>query len=152
MTHENLTLWIQAAAVVAAVTAAIISLWIAAVDRKNAQRIAEDDRQEALRQSKLQFDMGVLLRLLENQTRGGSTDLLERDKMGAEARALIGYLGPDLVPNLWASRISLTEDQIRQLMSPESDSPEWQKDTFEVYLALMALKRDYESLRPKQSD
>jgi len=80
MTTNELTLWIQAGATVAAVAAAIIALVVSALDRKNTRTIAasdraaarnlvREDRVAALRQSQLLFEHGALEAFGEFSTR-----------------------------------------------------------------------------------
>lgn len=85
MTTEDLTLWIQAAAVLVAVAASIVALFVSWRDRVSTRTIAAEDRRTALERAKLMFDLETLLRLLENRNRGGSTDTQESRCMGAEA-------------------------------------------------------------------
>ncbi len=85
--------FISAVAVVVAVGASLVALFVSWRERVNARKIAAEDRRVALEQAKLMFDLEQLLRLLENGNRGGSTDALERARLGAEALSLIGLLG-----------------------------------------------------------
>ena len=96
--------FIQVAAVLVAIGAAIIALVISASDRKNARQIADADRASTLRHAHLMFELEALTRLSENLNRGGSADPLERNRMGAEALTLVGVLSSDRVPQLWERR------------------------------------------------
>ena len=128
--------WIQTAAVLVAVGASVVALIVSWRDRMNARKIAAADRAAALAQAKLMFDMEALLRLLENQNRGGSTDDLERKRLGAEAMALVGLTGPERLPTLWKRRIGHDDEELREKLSDGSDSPDFIKWAIEVQLAL----------------
>lgn len=129
--------YIQTAAVVVAVTASIVALVVSWRDRVNARRIAAEDRRAALEQAKLMFDLEALLRLLENQNRGGSSDDLERKRLGAEAMAIVGLIGPDRLPRLWQRRIGEDDNGLRaKLDDDEKTTPEFLKWAIEVQLAL----------------
>lgn len=136
MPTEELTLWIQAGAVVVAVGASIVALIVSWRDRVNSRQIAAEDRRAALAQAKLMFDLEALLRLLENQNHGGSTDDQERKRLGAEAMALVGLIGPDRLPILWKRRIGHDDDELREKLAEGSDSPDFIKWAVEVQLAL----------------
>ena len=132
--------YIQTAAVVVAVGASIVALIISWRDRLNARRIAAQDRRAALEQAKLMFDLEALLRLLDNQNRGGSTDDLERKRLGAEALAIVGLIGPERLPRLWERRIGHDNDGLRaKLNDDEKTTPEFRKWAIEVQLALNAV-------------
>src|SRR5690625_7848541 len=93
MTTEELTLWIQAAAVVVALGASITALVISMLDRRNARSIAAWDRAVSIRQTKLMFELEALTKLSQNLRRGGHTDSDIRKDMGAEAGEVIGDIG-----------------------------------------------------------
>ncbi|WBM80674.1 hypothetical protein KIV56_04555 [Cryobacterium breve] len=146
MTTNDLTLWIQAGAVVAAVAAAIVALVVSSLDRQNTRQIAASDREAArslsaedrtasLRQSQLLFEQETLLRLLENARHGGSTDDLKRADLGAEAGALIGLFGPDRLPLNWANRVAKTSEELEAFAADESKQP-FLRYAVEVQLAL----------------
>lgn len=128
--------FIQVVAVLVAIGASIIALVLSWRDRVSARKIAAEDRRVALEQAKLMFDLEQLLRLLENGNRGGSTDALERSRLGAEALSLIGLLGPELLPRQWARRIEHEDKELREKLTDESESPEFIKDTIETQLAV----------------
>jgi hypothetical protein len=130
--------WIQVAAVVVAVAASIVALVISFLDRRNAKTIAADDRTDALASAKLMFELEQLLRLLENNNRGGTTDPLERSRMGAEALTLIGLLGQDRVPRQWTRRVGRDDDGLGELLV-DDDMPDFKKDAIETQLALNAV-------------
>ncbi|MBH0110986.1 hypothetical protein I6E81_12485 [Salinibacterium sp. NG22] len=143
MESEELTLWIQASAIVVAVVASIVALFISWRDRVNARLIASEDRRAALQQAKLMFDLEALLRLLENQNRGGSTDDLERAQLGAETMALVGLIGEDRLPILWKRRIGYDDAGLRaKLTTAESETPTHMKHTIETQLALNEVVRE----------
>lgn len=130
---------IQVAAVFAAVGAAIIALIISALDRKNARRIADADRTSALRHAHLMFELEALTRLSENLNRGGSTDALERSRMGAEALTLVGVLSPNRVPELWERKVG-DDDRLRAAFA-DPEMPEYKKEALETQLAISAVLR-----------
>lgn len=136
MLQMRLTDWIQTAAVLVAVGASVVALIVSWRDRVNARKIAAADRKAALAQAKLMFDMEALLRLLENQNRGGSTDDLERKRLGAEAMALVGLIGPERLPILWQRRIGHDDEELQEKLADGSDSPDFIKWAIEVQLAL----------------
>lgn len=140
----QLTLWIQAAAVVVAVAASLVALFVSWRDRVNARRIAADDRRASLEQAKLMFDLEALLRLLKNRNRGGSTDDLERKRMGAETLTLVGMLGPELLPRQWAAQVDADDDKLRSLFD-QADFPDYKKNAAETQLAVnTTLRRIHE--------
>lgn len=153
MTKEEIALWVQVAAVVSAVVAAIIALVVSALDRKNARRIADEDRRSALKQAHLMFELEALLRLTQNLTRGGHTDRQISSDMGAEASALIGALGPERIPKSWARIVDISPQEIQATLEDEK-TPDYLKHSIEAHLALRAVaeeiekeKRDNESKR-----
>lgn len=157
---EELALWVQVAAVLVALGAAVAAIWVGAVDRRNAQRIAdedrrnaqriaEDDRRAALRQSRLMFELDAALRLAENQRRGGSSDQAESSRMGTEAGVLAGLLGPELLPHLSSELNPESEDELREYMA-QADTPEWKRRAVEAHLALRRIVRELrEESRPE---
>lgn len=159
MSTNDLTLWIQAGAVVAAVAAvaaAIIALIVSALDRKNTREIAAsdrdaarklvaEDRTAALRQSQLLFEQEALLRLLENARHGGSTDTLKSADLGAEAGALIGLFGADRLPLNWASRVAQTPEELRAFVADESCHA-FLRNSVEIQLALEGVTAEIREL------
>lgn len=135
MTEVQIALIVQVAAVVAAVGASIVALIISALDRRNAWKIAAKDRKDSLRQAQLLFEQEVLLRLLQNARRGGSTDKLERNQLGAEAAALIGLLGPERLPMNWEGRVGQNEEELRAFLI-DTSKKEFLRRAVEVQLAL----------------
>ena len=86
---------IQIAAILVAAGASIVALIIASMDRRNAIKIAEDDRQAAADQARLLAELEAAIRLIVLEARGGHTDPIISKDMGAETLALIAMLGPD---------------------------------------------------------
>lgn len=127
----QVALWVQVAAVLAAVGASIIALWIAAADRRNARRIAAEDRRLAT----LRVDLDLLMRLLENYNKGGSTDRAEASRMGTEALTLVGVLGPERVPHAWGEKV-VSADRLRELLQ-DPEMPYWKKDAIRVQLSVI---------------
>lgn len=134
MENAQVALWVQAAAVVVAIGASMVALTVSWRERVNARRIAALDRRSSLSQAKLVFDLEVLVRLLENLNRGGSTDPAETRRMGAEALTLVGMIGPDLLPTLWERRVGEDEKLRAHLVDPEF--PQYKRDAIEVQLAV----------------
>lgn len=130
----ELTDWIQVVAVLVAVGASLVALYISDRDRANARQIAAADRRAALRQAKLLVDLENLTRLAENLNRGGSTDPAETKRMGAEALTLIGLIGPDLLPTLWDKRLGSNAKLQAKLRDEEF--PEFKKHAIEAQLAV----------------
>ncbi|PWC03076.1 hypothetical protein [Agromyces badenianii] len=152
MTTEEvtqLTLWIQAGAVVVAVAASLVALYTSWRDRANARRIAAEDRRASLEQAKLMFDLEALLRLLENLNRGGSTDTQESRRMGSEALSLIGLLGPDLLPTQWQRRVGRDDEGFQTLLK-DPGFPEFKKDAIEVQIAVNRVTRRVQALLDQQ--
>jgi|GEM_PF-1800035 len=152
MKMEELALWVQVAAVLAALIAAVAAVWVGARDRRNAQRIAdedrrhaqriaEDDRRAALRQSRLMFELDAALRLAANQRRGGSDDKNERARMGTEAAVLTGFLGPELLPHLTSELNPETDEELRRYMA-DPKTEEWKRRATEAHLAMLRVVRD----------
>jgi hypothetical protein len=133
---------VQSVVALAAVAAAIAALVIASKDRKHAAELAERDREhaqalaegaqahaeavaaeqarKALENAKLMFDLDVMVRLHENIVRRGSSDQQESKRMGAEALALIGVLGPKVVPRQWADQVG-EDEALLELLNDESE-------------------------------
>lgn len=137
MTTEALNLWIQTAVAIAAVAAAIIALVVSAKDRQNARRIAAEDRRAALEHARLMFDLDLLTRLSQNLQRGGHTDPVKVQDMGAEVVALANAIGPERLPLFWQrwSRGSSPNDIAAWVTDEERFEP-WQREGFEVLAEL----------------
>lgn len=147
MTKEEIALWVQVAAVLAAVGAAIVALVVSALDRRNSRRIAEEDRRAALRHAHLMFELEALLRLTQNLTRGGHSDKTISRDMGAEASALVGALGAERVPRSWKALVNKTPEEIDATVE-DAETPDWLKKSIESHLALTAVA---EEIRQEQA-
>lgn len=150
MTTEDLTLWIQAAAVVAAVGAAIVALIVSALDRRNARAIAAKDRAVNIKQAKLMFELEALLKLGQNLRRGGHIDKVISKDMAAEAGALIGAIGEKRLPRNWDKGVQKDDNGLIEYMNDES-TPEWKRDSVEVQLALNAVSEELGRLIAEQA-
>ncbi|MFK3833770.1 hypothetical protein [Microbacterium sp. NPDC087868] len=151
MSSQDIGNLIQIAVVLAAVGAAVVALIVSAKDRKNAQKIAEDDRsaaaavaaedrREALRQAHLMFELETLTRLLENLNKGGSSDREESKRLGSEALTLIGALGRERIPKLWDERVG--DDAKLQGLLGADDVPAYRKPAIETQLAVNEVLRE----------
>lgn len=147
MNSSDLALLIQTAAVVVAVGAAVAALVISWLDRRNARRIAADDRAAALSREKLLLELALLQRLTENLSRGGSSDPQVSKDMGAEALSIIGVIGPDRLPTNWAKRIG-EEGHIRDVMNDPA-TPEWLSRSIEAQLAVEEVVGEIRTLMAK---
>jgi hypothetical protein len=87
---------------------------------------------------------------LQNARRGGSTDALERSQLGAEAAALIGFLGPEKLPLNWASRIGEMTDEEMHAFVDDPSKQEFQRKAMEVQLALNVTTEEIRSLLEKR--
>jgi hypothetical protein len=141
MTNVDIALWVQVAAVLAAVGAAIVALVISRQDRENARKIAAEDRRTALLQGKLMFELEALLRLSQNLRRGGHEDTGISKDMGAEAGALIGAIGPERLPTNWDKRVAQTPEELRAFVQDETKQ-DWLRRAVEAQLALMAVSEE----------
>lgn len=128
---------IQTLAVLAAVGASIVALYISKKDRQEALQIADTDRREALRQAHLMFELHTLERLSENRNRAGSIDREEASKMGAEALTLVGLLGPERIPEQFG-RVAGDNEALRAAYV-DPDMPGHKKDAIETQLAVNAV-------------
>lgn len=149
MTTQDLTLWIQAAAVVAAVGAAIVALIISALDRHNARTIAAKDRAVSIKHTRLMFELDALLKLSQVLRRGGHTDENIRKDIGAEAGALIGAIGAQRLPRNWENRIAKDDAGLREFLADESKS-EWVRNSVEAQVALNAVSAELWQLMAEQ--
>ncbi|SDZ26556.1 hypothetical protein [Herbiconiux ginsengi] len=151
MTQDALALWIQViavlaaigavvAAVLAAVTASVVAVVLGALDRRNAQRISVRDHEF----QRLFREQELLQRLLENYNRGGSTDSAEASRMGSEALTLIGAIGPQRLPELWANHVD--SDAALHALLDDPEMPDYKKEAIKVQLALNANHRDLRGL------
>ncbi|TFC93551.1 hypothetical protein [Cryobacterium sp. TMT3-29-2] len=146
MEQEELANWIQLAAVLAAIAAvviavlaalaaSIVALVLGSLDRRTALTISTSDHEF----QRLFREQDLLQRLLDNYNRGGSTVSGEAGRMGSEALTLIGTIGPDRLPELWASHIS-SDDSLRTLLV-DPEMPSYKKEAIKVQLALNASRR-----------
>jgi len=127
---------IQVCIAATAVGASIVALVISYLDRRTQREIAKADRVESLRHAQLLFEQTQLLRLLENNRRGGSSDKLESARLGAEAAGIVGMLGPDRLPLSWVFDVDDDPDFDLKAFVADDKSPLWQRKTAEVQLAL----------------
>jgi hypothetical protein len=152
MTGEEVGLWIQGASVVVAVGASVVALVVGAVDRRAAKGNAEKDREAArslaaeerlaaAQHARRVADFEALLRLAENQRRGGSSDGETRRALGAEAAVLTAMIGPERLPHLSSELNPESETELRAFMEAP-DTVEWQKRATEAHLALLQLARE----------
>ncbi|NVN00692.1 hypothetical protein [Arthrobacter sp. SDTb3-6] len=141
MNTNEITLWVQAGAVVVAVGASIVALVVSTLDRRNARWIAAEDRRAALGHAQLMFEQEALLRLLQNLRRGGHTDSVISKDMGAEAGALISAVGPEKLPRNWAKQVAQTESELLAYVDDE-EQPDWQRRAVEAHIALNDVTRD----------
>ena len=150
MTEEQIALWVQVAAVLAAVAASIIALVISARDRRTSRQIAADDRRASLTQTKLAFEMDALLRLSQNLARGGTTDDQQRKDMGAEATAIVGAIGPKRLPLNYATKVEKTDAELVEFVE-DAESPGFLRHSVESLLALKAVTAELNALIEEQA-
>jgi len=135
--------WISLASVVATLAAVITALVIATVDRRAADRRAAEDRAEARREARLRHELEQLARLTELLNRGGSTDPLERQRMGSEVLALLVALdGERRLPVSWATHVKGDLDVARAYLQRE-EPPDWRSGANEALLELHRVARMY---------
>ncbi|MFK0401032.1 hypothetical protein ACIQTT_01750 [Microbacterium sp. NPDC090225] len=139
--------WIQVLVVITAIGASIVALVIAAKDRKNAVRIAEDDRRTAIDQALLLSELEAAKRLAILEARGGHTDPVVRKDMGAETLALTALLGPERVPAMWKRRVPKSDEELRAYINDESE-PQFLRDAVEAERAVYDILKDLRALRP----
>lgn len=111
------------------------SIATAEMDRRSAAAIADKDRRSARREAERRHRLDLLIRLAQNLERGGSSDSLERARLGAEASALITALGPDVLPELFAAQGDY-EEGIQRLSSKPSSEWNWAERADAVRIAL----------------
>lgn len=145
MTQADIALWVQVAAVIVAIGASGVALIVSALDRKNARKIAAEDRLMAIRHGRLTFEMEALIRLSLNLQRGGSNDVQKSRDRGAEAGAIIGAIGPERLPHNWEKRIEKTEEELRAFVADESKE-DWLRRAVEAQLALMEVTEEIRQL------
>ena len=144
---------VQTLAVVVAAGGLIIALVIAGKDRRSAEKTAEADRKSATKAAKedrlltrleaeRRHRLDLLIRLSANLERGGSHDLTERQRLGAEERALITALGPEVIPELFAEQGSYDEGQQNLKTKPASEWG-WSDRADRVRIALRNIAESY---------
>lgn len=129
---------IQLAATLVAVGASIVALVIASLDRRTQLRIARETRE----QSRLALELEYAVRLSANKNMGGSAEDAERKRLGAEALALAGVVGPRWAPRQYSRAMNYrTPEELRERLadSDETRTPRWVKDKIEAGLAVQAI-------------
>ena len=127
--------WIQLAAVLAALGASVVALIIATLDRRTQMRIARATSE----QNRLAVELEYAIRLSANRNRAGSSDPEESKRLGAEAMALVGVIGPRWVPIQYQHVMAgMTPDQIAAKHA-DPDTPDWMKWRTESTLAVQAI-------------
>lgn len=132
---------IQIAAVVVAVGASLVALIIASMDRRNAIKIAQDDRRAAADQARLLAELEAAIRLSVLEARGGHTDPVVSKDMGAETLALIAMLGPGRVPEMWKRRVTKSDEELRAFIADENE-PQFVRDAVEAERAVHDILND----------
>lgn len=138
---------IQIAVVAVALGASIVALVIASMDRRNAVKIAEDDRRIAVDQALLLAELEAAIRLSVLEARGGHTDPGVRMDMGAETLALVAMLGPGRVPEMWRRRVTKSDEELRAFVANENE-PQFLRDAVEAERAVHDVLSELRSLRP----
>lgn len=138
---------IQIVATIVAAGAAVVALVIASMDRRNAIKIAEDDRRVTIDQARLQAELEAAVRLTVLEARGGHTDPVLSKDMGAETLALIAMLGPERVPEMWRRRVTKSDEELRNFIADVRE-PQYLRDTVEAERAVQAILDELRSLRP----
>lgn len=137
---------IQLLVVFAAIGASIIALVIASKDRKHAAEIAVADRRASIEQARLLAELEAAKRLSILEARGGHTDPVIVKDMGAETLALIAFLGPERVPNMWKRRVEKSDEELREFIADESKQ-QFLRDSVEAERAVHDILRDFRALR-----
>lgn len=154
MDAESVGNIIQVIAVVVAVGASIVALYISHRDRVEARRVADadrahaaqiaaEDRAAALKHGKLLFEYELLYRLSVNMNRGGygPDEVGLRKERGAEHLATVALLGRDRLPQQWDRAVVFTSDELRERAKDEA-SDQWVQDRDETAAALVELARE----------
>lgn len=131
----------QTLTVLVAAGGLFVALRIARDDRRQSAEIARDDRAAMRHEAERRHILDLLVRLVENLDRGGSTDPQERARMGAEAGALTTAIGPDLLPHAWARRHEDIEEARKRHADVERKR-DWSDAADEAALALHEVARD----------
>ncbi len=145
MTPMDLNNLIQSLVVVTAVGASIVALIIASKDRENARKIAAEDRQTSIRQARLLFEWEAAKRLSIIEARGGHSDPVISKDMGAESLALIGLLGAERVPRMWARRVGKTDAELTAFVEDETNQ-QYLRDAVEAERAVQRIIDDLHAL------
>src|SRR5699024_10055860 len=117
------------------------ALVIAAMDRRNAIKIANGDRRAAAAQARLLAELDAAIRLSVLEARGGHTDPVISKDMGAETLALVAMLGPKRVPEMWKRRVAKSDEELRAFIADESQ-PHYLRDSVEAERAVHSILRD----------
>ncbi|GGD00548.1 hypothetical protein GCM10011512_29280 [Tersicoccus solisilvae] len=143
MSHEWVAIWVQAAATLVALGGSGAALVIAAMDRRNAQRIAAEDR----RQVRLSRERELLLRASELLRRRGDIDIERAKDRGAELGSILSALGPDRMPSAWAKHVKLSDAEALAIARDE-DKEWWIRAEAEAHLALGEVGRELQREAP----
>lgn len=160
MDEQTLLIWsiiAQSVAGLGAVSAAVIALCISAKDRQaadaraaqsSATQITIMQTQNAFQADleRLKSELDALLRLSENLSRGGSADPLESAKMGAEAQAIAGMIGPEKLPLSWRHSVELDDKDLAEFAN-RTDTPDWMRKSIEAKIALSRTVAELRQLR-----
>lgn len=138
--------FIQVVTIIVTAGTAIVALVIASMDRRNAIRIAEEDRRVAIDQARLFAELEAAVRLSVLEARGGHTDPVISRDMGAETLALIAMLGSERVPEMWKRRVAKSDEELRAFIVDETE-PEYLRDAVEADRAVHDILDDLRSLR-----
>lgn len=140
----DITLWIQSAAVLVALTASVVALVTSWLDRRNNRRIAEESRAADIRVRALALELEYAVRLATNRAMGGSSDPAESNRLGAEALALVTLLGRDRVPAQWDKAVQHGPDELLAKMD-EPETPDWVKHKIEAGAAVQRILAEFKA-------
>lgn len=131
---QVVALIVQSASVLVGIGASVVAL-----------RIAVGNRRSSLRQAHLMFELDAAVRLAQNHIHPGTSDqdtaaTLERARMGAEASALAGALGPERIPEYWRHKFE-SEDELRKNLADPTTEEFWRWAS-ESQLAVFAILRE----------
>lgn len=118
------------------------------MDRRNALRIAEGDRRASVDQARLLAELEVAIRLSVLGERGGHTDPVIVNDMGAETLALIAVLGPDRVPEIWKRRVTKSDEELRAFIADKSE-PQFLRDADEAERAVYDILHELRTLHSR---
>lgn len=136
---------LQLLVVITAASASIVALVIASKDRKHSATMAAEDRRASANQARLLAELEAAKRLSILEARGGHTDPVVVKDMGAETLALIAYLGPERVPNMWKRRVAKSDAELRKIIADESQE-QFIRDAVEAERAVHDILRDFRAL------